>query len=139
MAQQQPKIRKLNEFIIFYDEVIGQGQFGLVVKAQLLSDLLEESKEAGEEQKQQPVVVNHKRSDPTKKIYACKMFDSRGFSEEEMQRVIKEAKMVSLVQSEYTIIHHQTIKTSTKIYMMQEYANCFDLATLIAIRGCIRQ
>ena len=46
--------------------------------------------------------------------------------------------MVSLVQSEYTIIHYMTIKTSTKIYMIQEYANCFDLATLIAVRGALR-
>jgi len=39
-----PKIRKVNNYIIFYDEVIGQGQFGTVVKAQLASDLLVESK-----------------------------------------------------------------------------------------------
>lgn len=32
-AQKTPKIRKVNGYIIFYDEVIGQGQFGTVVKA----------------------------------------------------------------------------------------------------------
>ena len=32
-SQRTPKIRKVNGYIIFYDEVIGQGQFGTVVKA----------------------------------------------------------------------------------------------------------
>ena len=36
-----PKIRKVNEYIIFYDEVLGEGQFGKVVKAQLASDLID--------------------------------------------------------------------------------------------------
>ena len=37
-----PKVRKVNGYIIFYDEVIGQGQFGTVVKAQLAADILGE-------------------------------------------------------------------------------------------------
>lgn len=28
-----PKIRKVNDYIIFYDEILGKGQFGTVVKA----------------------------------------------------------------------------------------------------------
>ena len=28
-----PKIRKVNEYIIYFDEVLGKGQFGTVVKA----------------------------------------------------------------------------------------------------------
>ena len=35
-------IRKVNEYIIFYNEVLGQGQFGTVVKAQRASDLIED-------------------------------------------------------------------------------------------------
>ena len=56
-----------------------------------------------------------------------------------MQDIIQEAKIVSLVKSEHTVQQYQTIKTSTKIYMLQEYANCFDLATLIAVRGSLSQ
>ena len=41
-----PKIRKVNGYIIFYDEVIGRGQFGTVVKAQLASDLLSEEEKS---------------------------------------------------------------------------------------------
>ena len=47
--------------------------------------------------------------------------------------------MHSMVNSTYCIKHYQTIKTSEKIYMMQEYANCFDLATLIEQRGPLKQ
>ena len=32
-SQRAPKIRKVNNYIIFYDDVIGKGQFGTVVKA----------------------------------------------------------------------------------------------------------
>ena len=35
-----PKVRKVNGFIVYYDDIIGEGQFGTVVKAQLASDLL---------------------------------------------------------------------------------------------------
>lgn len=44
-----------------------------------------------------------------------------------------------MVNSTYCIKHYQTIKTSDKIYMMQEYANCFDLATLLEQRGPLKQ
>ena len=44
-----------------------------------------------------------------------------------------------MVSSKYCIKHFQTIKTSDKIYMIQEYANCFDLATLLEQRVSLRQ
>lgn len=31
--KQPPKVRKVNDYIIFYDDVIGKGSFGTVVKA----------------------------------------------------------------------------------------------------------
>ena len=65
--------------------------------------------------------------DTSKVIYACKIFDTASFSAEDMQAVFKEVKIHSMVRSEYSIRHYQTIKTSSKIYMIQEYANCFDL------------
>ena len=56
--------------------------------------------------------------DAEKKIYACKIFDTESFSEEDMQMVFKEVKIHSLIRSEYAIRHFQTIKTSQKIYMI---------------------
>ena len=35
-----PKIRKVNNYVIFYDEVIGKGAFGTMVKVQLAKDLI---------------------------------------------------------------------------------------------------
>ena len=35
-----PTIRKVNDYLVFYDEVLGKGQFGTVVKAQLAVDVL---------------------------------------------------------------------------------------------------
>ena len=69
--------------------------------------------------------------DPKKKIYACKIFDTSGFEENDLQQVFREVKIHSMINSSHCIKHHQTIKTSDKIYMIQEYANCFDLGTLV--------
>ena len=56
-----------------------------------------------------------------------------------MQLVFREVKIHSMVRSDYSIMHYQTIKTSSKIYMIQEYANCFDLACLIEQKGSLSQ
>ena len=37
----QPQVRKVNDFIVFMDEVLGEGQYGKVCKAQLAADLLQ--------------------------------------------------------------------------------------------------
>ena len=39
-AQKQPQVRKVNDFIVFLDDVLGMGQYGKVCKAQLAKDLL---------------------------------------------------------------------------------------------------
>ena len=44
-----------------------------------------------------------------------------------------------MVRSAYSVRLHQTIKTGSNIYMMQEYANGFDLGVLLKTRGHIRQ
>ena len=36
----QPQVRKVNDFIVFMDDVLGEGQYGKVCKAQLANDLL---------------------------------------------------------------------------------------------------
>ena len=56
-----------------------------------------------------------------------------------MQNVYKEVKIHSMIDNKYCIKHHVTIKTKDKIYMIQEYANCFDLNTLLEQRGTLRQ
>ena len=132
-SQRTPKIRKVNNYIIFYDDIIGKGQFGTVVKAQLASDLLPDN---GSAKKGQQIVRSTVDTDKT--IYACKVIDSENFQEAEMQQVFKEVKIHSMIQSDYCIKHFQTIKTSTKIYMIQEYANSFDLAVLLEQRGTLR-
>ena len=42
-----------------------------------------------------------------------------------------EVKINSQLKSDYCIRLYQTYKTKTKIYMILEYANSFDLETLI--------
>ena len=42
-----------------------------------------------------------------------------------------EVKINSQLKSDYCIRHYQTYKTTTKIYMILEYANSFNLETLI--------
>lgn len=44
-----------------------------------------------------------------------------------------------MIQSDFCVRYLQTIKTSQKIYMILEYANCFDLTTLLEQRGTLRQ
>ena len=44
-----------------------------------------------------------------------------------------------MVRSNHAVRLHQTIKTGSNIYMMQEYANGFDLGVLLKTRGHIRQ
>ena len=77
--------------------------------------------------------------DPEKPIYAAKIFDVENFDEKSLQTIFKEVKINSMVSSEYCVRHYQTIKTSKKIYMIQEYANCFDVACLMEQRGQIKQ
>ena len=104
-------MRKVNDYIIFYDDVIGKGSFGTVVKAQLAADLMDKQGK-GAQQTVRPHV------DPTKTVYACKIFDVENFNEDDLQIVFKEVKINSMVRSDYCIRHHQTIKTSNKIYMI---------------------
>jgi serine/threonine protein kinase len=44
-----------------------------------------------------------------------------------------------MVKSDHSVRLHQTIKTSQNIYMMQEYANGYDLSVLLKVRQKIKQ
>lgn len=37
-APKQPNVRKVNDFLIYMDDVLGEGQYGKVVKAQKIAD-----------------------------------------------------------------------------------------------------
>ena len=43
-----------------------------------------------------------------------------------------------MVKSEHSVRLNQTIKTSSNIYMMQEYANGFDLAVLLKMKKKVK-
>ena len=44
-----------------------------------------------------------------------------------------------MLKSKFNIQSYQTVKTSDKIYMIHEYANCLDLECLLQERGSLRQ
>ena len=77
--------------------------------------------------------------DPSKKIYACKIIEISDISQEDLDCIHKEVKIHGMVRSPHAVRLHQTIKTGSNIYMMQEYANGFDLGVLLKARGHIRQ
>ena len=77
--------------------------------------------------------------DSTKKIYACKIIEIADISQEDLDCIHKEVRIHGMVKSEHSVRLHQTIKTSSNIYMMQEYANGFDLAVLLKMRKKIKQ
>ena len=74
-----PKIRKVNEFIIFYDEVLGEGEFGIVVKAQKASDLDANQDSNAGKQVVAPTV------DLSKQVFACKICNLVNFSEKDLE------------------------------------------------------
>lgn len=114
------------------DDVLGEGQYGKVCKAQLASDLLQNVNGT----KQQAV---RSTVDPTKKIYACKIIEIADISQEDLACIHKEVRIHGMVRSPHSVRLHQTIKTGSNIYMMQEYANGFDLAVLLKAKGTIKQ
>lgn len=107
----QPQVRKVNDFIVFMDDVLGEGQYGKVCKAQLASDLLQSVKGV----KQQAV---RSTVDPEKKIYACKIIEIADISPEDLACIHKEVRIHGMVRSPHSIRLHQTIKTGSNIYMM---------------------
>ena len=68
----------------------------MVVKAQLAADLM------GKDDQQQYV---RRDVDPSKPIYACKIYDTEKFVKEDLDMVIKEVKINSMVRSEFCVRH----------------------------------
>ena len=134
MTRQPPQVRKVNDFIVYMDEVLGQGQYGKVCKAQLAADLLMEttSKEGAMKH------AVRSKVDPTKKIYACKIIEISDVSEEDLECIHKEVRIHGMVRSKYSVRLHQTIKTGSNIYMMMDYCNGYDFGVVLKLRGRIK-
>ena len=79
------------------------------------------------------------RSDNTKQIYACKIFENEFLCNEDLEMVMKEIRINNMIDSDYCIKHYKTIKTKEHIFMIQEYANCFDLQCLLDQRSAVKQ
>ena len=90
----------MNDYIIFYDEVLGRGQFGIVVKAQLASDL----HEAQYFKKSRTTIRS--QVDYSKQVFACKIYDTSKFSKKDMQIALKEVKINNMVRSDFCVRQH---------------------------------
>ena len=77
-------------------------------------------------------------ADHSKQMYACKVFDIDCYSKSELLMAFKEIKISNMLKSEICIQHYQTVKTSNKIYMIQEYTNCLTLECLLEQRGTLK-
>ena len=104
----------------------------MVVKAQKVADLIDGS------YSDQDRIVVRPSVDPEKTIYACKIFDIERCSKDDLLRIFKEIKINTMLDSQFCLKYYQTIKTQIKIYMIQEYANCFRVDSLLKVRGSIR-
>lgn len=120
-SDQKPKkpsnIRQVKGYLVFFDEQLGKGQFGAVVKARLQSEL--------------------KSANP--KTFACKIMDVANISQDDMDAIQKEVSIHNMIKSEQCVRLHHSIKTSSKIYMMQDYCNGYDLGVLLRLRKRITQ
>jgi hypothetical protein len=78
LSKRTPLIRKVNGYLVFYEDVLGIGQYGKVYKAQLASEV--------------------RFTDA--KIYACKIIEITSISKEDMQCIEKEVRLHFMVKSE---------------------------------------
>lgn len=65
----------MNGYLIYMDELLGEGQYGKVVKAQKISDQVEDGK---------PLTVYRSTPDTSKPIFACKIIDVVNINQEDM-------------------------------------------------------
>ena len=89
------------------------------VKAQKVADLIDGS------YSDQDRINVRPSADPEKTTYACKIFDTERCSKDELLRMFKEIKINTMLDSQFCVKYYETIKTQSKIYMIQEYTGCF--------------
>lgn len=99
------------------DDPLGKGQYGLVCKAKLVSEV----------------------KDKNAKTYACKIMEVQNIKPMEMKCIEKEVEIHNLVKSKHCVQLYQSIKTSSNLYMMMDYCNGFDLGQLLKLRKSISQ
>jgi serine/threonine protein kinase len=75
----QPTVRKVNGFLIYIDDYLGEGQYGKVCKAQKIAD-----QEKSQPSSQKEKTTYRPTPDPSKKIYACKIIDVSNISKDDM-------------------------------------------------------
>jgi hypothetical protein len=92
-------VRKVNDFIVFMDDVLGEGQYGKVCKAQLAADLLQNVNGTRQQAVRSTV-------DPTKKIYACKIIEIADISEDDLKCIHKEVRIHGMVRSSHSVRLH---------------------------------
>ena len=56
-----------------------------------------------------------------------------------MDCIQKEVSIHNMVQSDHCVKLHSSIKTSSKIYMIQDYCNGYDLGVLLKLRKKLTQ
>ena len=117
-GKRKPQTRKVTDYIMYVEEVLGIGQFGKVVKAQKQSECKES------------------KNPPT---YACKIMEITNISKDDMDCIEKEVRLHDKVVNEHCIRLYQTIKTTSNIYMVIEYCNGSDLAVLLSVRKHLNQ
>ena len=104
--------RKVADYTVYVEEVLGIGQYGKVCKAQKTKD-------------------SKAKSDL---YFACKIIDITNISQTDMQGIEKEVSLHDRIDSDQCVRLFQTIKTQSNIYMMMEYCNGSDLACLLKMR-----
>lgn len=117
-GKKKPTTRKVTDYIMYVEEVLGIGQFGKVVKAQKQSEV---------------------KDSKNPKTYACKIMEITNISKEDMDCIEKEVRLHDKVQNDFCIRLFQTIKTTSNIYMVIEYCNGSDLAVLLSVRKKLNQ
>lgn len=60
-------------------------------------------------------------------------------SKSDLESIHKEVQIHNMVKSDHCVRLHQSIKTQSNIYMMQDYCNAFDLSMLLRLRGRVSQ
>jgi serine/threonine protein kinase len=67
------------------------------------------------------------------------MMESANISQEDYESIMKEVHIHTMVKSPYCVKLHQTMKTSSNIYMIMDYCNGSDLQKLMHIRKRLSQ
>ena len=65
--------------------------------------------------------------DYAKQMFACKIYNNEFYSKQNRDMVKKEIEIHSKLLSEHCVRLYEVFKTEKRMYMILEYANCYDL------------